>query len=185
MIESIDETFYRIVNNDWITINEKKLKGLRFFFNTEKLTRVPESVSPIHGDLTLENILYNPISDDIKVIDQSGARYVDPYEFDVAKLLQSLLAKYSEWDTFDFLCRCDEGGQFYVNEKMLDLDETKYRFMLKEFEEDTKHVFKKGLFFLATYLIRMIPFLLKKSKVHATTGLLLALYYLKEVSSSS
>jgi hydroxymethylpyrimidine pyrophosphatase-like HAD family hydrolase len=182
MIEAIDTTFYKLVNNDYIMINDKKVKGLRYYFKTDKLEIYPSFVSPIHGDLTLENILYNPITEDYKLIDQSGARYVDPYEFDVAKLLQSLLAKYSEWDTLDQLCKCKDNNEFLINERLLDLQKDKYIFFLREFEEDTDALFRKGVFFLSMYLIRMIPFLLKKSKQHAYTGLLLSLYYLNENS---
>ena len=184
MIEAIDTTFYKLVNNDYVLINGKKVKGLRYYFKTHKTSMYPSYVSPIHGDLTLENILYNPMTDEFKLIDQSGSRYVDPYEFDVAKLLQSLLAKYSEWDTLDSLCNCTETNEFAINEHLLDFQKEKYMFFLKEFDTDTDTLFQKGVFFLSMYLIRMIPFLLKKSKQHAYTGLLLSLYYLNENSLS-
>ena len=181
MIENIDNIFYKLINNDYIVINEKKIKGLRYYFKTTDLNYFPRYVSPIHGDLTLENILYNPITEDFKFIDQSGSRYVDPYEFDVAKLLQSLLAKYGDWDTLENLCECKDGNEFVINEKLIDLDKEKYVFMLKEFDEDTDTVFKKGLFYLSMYLIRMLPFLLKKSKESGYLGLLLSLYYLDSI----
>jgi hypothetical protein len=182
MIENIDSVFFRLINNDYVFINGRKVKGLRYYFKTENLKYYPTVVSPIHGDLTLENILYNPITDDFKLIDQSGARYVEPYEFDVAKLLQSLLAKYSEWDTLEHICECNDDNHFMLNTKLLDLDKDKYAFMLKEFDEDINRIYYKGLFFLAMYLVRMIPFLLKKSKHQAYTGLLLSLYYLNETN---
>lgn len=180
MIENIDATFYKLVNNDYVIINGKKVKGLRYYFSTEKLKYYPTHVSPIHGDLTLENILYNPMTDDFKLIDQSGARYVEPCEFDIAKLLQSLLAKYSEWDTLENICESKSENNFTINTKLLDLEKDKYTFMLKEFDDDVDTMYYKGVFFLSMYLIRMIPFLLKKSKEQAYTGLLLSLYYLSE-----
>jgi hydroxymethylpyrimidine pyrophosphatase-like HAD family hydrolase len=181
LIENIDGIFYRLVNNDYITINNKKMKGLRYYFKTEYIKHYPTHVSPIHGDLTLENILYNSIDDDFKFIDQSGARYVDPYEFDVAKLLQSLLAKYGEWDKLEMLYTCNEDGSFTVNEKLIDMDISNYEFMLSEFNSDITTTYKKGVFFLSMYLIRMIPFLLKKSKENAYLGMLLSLYYLDSI----
>ncbi len=183
MIEAIDTTFYKLINNDYVIINGNKVKGLRYYFKTEKLNYFPTHVSPIHGDLTLENILYNPITDEIKLIDQSGSRYVDPYEFDVAKLLQSLLARYSEWDTFETLCESKSENEFVINKKLIDVEKEKYMFFLVEFGQDTNEIFKKGLFFLSMYLVRMIPFLLRKSKAHAYTGLLLSLYYLNELKN--
>jgi len=183
MIEAIDTTFYKLINNDYVIINGNKVKGLRYYFKTEKLNYFPTHVSPIHGDLTLENILYNPITDEIKLIDQSGSRYVDPYEFDVAKLLQSLLARYSEWDTFETLCESKSENEFVINKKLIDVEKEKYMFFLVEFGQDTNEIFKKGLFFLSMYLVRMIPFLLRKSKGHAYTGLLLSLYYLNELKN--
>lgn len=182
MIENIDNIFYKLINNDYIYINGKKVKGLRYFFKTENLEEYcPSTVSPIHGDLTLENIMYNPITDDLKFIDQSGARYVDPCEFDVAKLLQSLLAKYGEWENTKDTCAVLEENRFMLNEEFLDINLEKYRFFLKEFDGNVESVFKKGLFFLSMYLIRMIPFLIKKSKETAYLGLLLSLYYLHEI----
>ena len=177
-IENIDNIFYKLINNDYMFINEKKVKGLRYYFKTTELNIYPTHVSPIHGDLTLENILYNPITEDFKFIDQSGSRYVDPFEFDVAKLLQSLLAKYGEWDNLPNLCSYDDQNNFKVNERFLETDKEKYEFMLKEFGSNTNNIYKKGVFFLSMYLIRMIPFLLKKSKDTAYLGMLLSLYYL-------
>jgi hypothetical protein len=50
-----------------------------------------------------------------------------------------------------------------------------------EFDKDTESIFKKGVFFLSMYLIRMIPFLIKKSKETGYLGLLLSLYYLHHI----
>ena len=180
-IENIDGIFYRLINNDYLIINNTKIKGLRYYFKTEYIKHYPTHVSPIHGDLTLENILYNSIDDDFKFIDQSGARYVEPYEFDVAKLLQSLLAKYGEWDKLEMLYTCNNDGSFTVNEKLIDMDISNYEFMLSEFNSDTTTTYQKGVFFLSMYLIRMIPFLLKKSKENAYLGMLLSLYYLNSI----
>ena len=41
-----------------------------------------------------------------------------------------------------------------------------------------KYIFEKALFYLGTYLIRMIPFLLLKSEKHAFFGLLLSTFYI-------
>jgi hydroxymethylpyrimidine pyrophosphatase-like HAD family hydrolase len=181
MIENIDEIFYKLINNDYIYINGKKMKGLRYLFKTQEMAYYPEYISPIHGDLTLENILYNPLTDDFRFIDQSGSRYVDPPEFDVAKLLQSILAKYGEWDTIENLCQVLDNNNFTINEKLLELEKEKYIFMLKEFDGATDDIYKKGVFFLSMYFIRMIPFLLKKSKNTGYLGLLLSLYYLQNI----
>ena len=181
MLENIDSTTFLLVNNDWVIINGNKYKGLKYFFKTSDLSSyTPSTVSPIHGDLTLENILYNEKTEEFRYIDQSGSRYVDPYEMDVGKILQSLLACYSTWDSRKTLYEELPEFSFEIQNDLLDLNIEKYTFFLTEFNKDINSVFKKGVFFLSMYLIRMIPFLLKKSNKHAHLGLLLSLYYLQK-----
>jgi hypothetical protein len=79
------------------------------------------------------------------------------------------------------LYTCNEDGSFTVNEKLIDMDISNYEFMLSEFNSDITTTYKKGVFFLSMYLIRMIPFLLKKSKENAYLGMLLSLYYLDSI----
>ena len=172
MIESIDESFYKAVNNKQITINGKEYMGLRAFFETTQLSDFyPKRVSFIHGDLTLENILYHPELNTFRLIDPSGARYVDPIEMDLAKLLQMLAGNYSLWDSIDNLASYRDGN-FSLSTDILQMsnyDEICHLYDIP---------FRVGMFYLSTYFIRMIPFLLVHSPQKALAGLLFALIHL-------
>jgi hypothetical protein len=141
----------------------------------------PECICPVHGDLTLENILYNIEHDSIKLIDQSGARYMEPKEFDSAKLLQSLLAKYETWDSREWLSKIDTDDTLHIPEEFLNLNIESYNFILDSFGTNKQKIFTRSVFFLAMYFIRMLPFLLKKSENHALCGFSLALYLLSSI----
>ena len=178
-IGNINPTFSRLLNSRYVTINNKNVKGLRYYIETlDMKLYAPESICPVHGDLTLENILYNVEHDSIKLIDQSGARYMEPKEFDSAKLLQSLLAKYETWDSREWLSKIDTDGTLYIPEEFLNLNIESYNFILDSFGMNKQKIFTRSVFFLAMYFIRMRPFLLKKSESHALCGFSLALYLL-------
>jgi hypothetical protein len=179
LIENTNHIFNKLLNSKYVTINNKSVKGLRYYIETLDMKMyAPESICPVHGDLTLENILYNVENDSIKLIDQSGARYMEPKEFDSAKLLQSLLAKYETWDSREWLSKVDSNGSIQIPEEFLNLNIDSYTFMLDSFGNDKAKIFSKSVFFLAMYFIRMLPFLLKKSESHAVCGFSLALYLL-------
>lgn len=125
----------------------------------------PDAVSPIHGDLTLENILYDLTTDTYKLIDPAGARYVDAKEMDIGKLFQSLLTDYRTWS--------------YATPEQLET----MPFIMKDYTEVkdivSEDMYKKGVFYMATYFIRMTPFMLEKSKQHVKYMLRLAENYIK------
>ena len=159
------------------------MKGVQYYFETAELSPFyPHSVSPIHGDLTLENILYNEEKDDFKFIDQSGSRYVDAYQMDIGKLLQSILAKYNLWFTRDDLFSYSDLS-FTLNPLLLQLNAEHYIWLLKEFDTNIHKAFQQGVFYLSTYFIRMIPFMLRQSKEKAYMTLCLAIYYLNTIST--
>lgn len=178
-LESLGPEFALLVNSNEVSINGKVCSGLRSYFGDGSAipsTLCPDSVSPIHGDLTLENILYNDSTDTFRLIDTSGARYVDSKDMDIAKLLQSFLAKYETWDSRTDILNCGSDGIYNLPEDILHLVKESYSFLFTS-NSDTA-AFSKGVFMLACYLIRMTPFLLKKSKEHAFFGIILASYYL-------
>lgn len=182
LLENIGPKFAELLNSKYCSINNKSVKGLRYYFESLNMhIYAPSKVCPVHGDLTLENILYNEETDSIRLIDQSGARYMEPREFDSAKMLQSLLARYETWDSREWLVTIDSNGNIKIPEEFLNLNIDSYKFMLQTFGENTDENFKKSLFFLATYFVRMIPFLLKKSESHALCGFSLALYLFSSI----
>jgi hypothetical protein len=160
-----------------LRINGKSVSGLLQFLETLAFADyAPESVSPIHGDLTLENILFNAETGEWRIIDQSGARYSEPKEFDGAKILQSLLTHYETWDSQASLFVA-AGLNITIPEDFLNVNGAPYMFFIEHFNSiNPSAFFKRSVFFLATYYVRMIPFLIRKSESHALCGLSLALY---------
>ena len=165
------------MNSETITINGKNVSGIKSFFNSSiPSDLLPDEVSPIHGDLTLENILYNETNKDFRLIDTSGSRYVDVKEMDLAKLLQSLLSKYETWDSRETLVTVINSKEFTISSDFLKTEKENYDFIFSMYGSSDV-MFKRAKFFLAAYFIRMIPFLEKRSSQHSLLGLLLASYY--------
>lgn len=175
-IESLGPAFGHLLNAKTLTIQGKSCRGIREYFAEKQNYKhlLPTSVSPIHGDLTLENILYDPTTKTFCLIDTSGSRYVDNQSMDTAKLLQSFLAKYETWDTRTDLQDYAQQNVYSLPDDVIHLDILDLEFI---FGSNT-HAYQSSLLMLSCYLIRMTPFLLKKSQNHALFGLLLATYYL-------
>lgn len=179
-IETIDNNFKNILNSDEIIINNNTFKGIKYFFNNNINTKLyPHSVSPIHGDLTLENIMFNQIKNEFRLIDTDGSRYVDIREMDFAKLFQSLIAKYESWDFYLSQFIQTSNNSFEINPDILIFNFDTFKYLFENYDEHEKIiVFKRSIFILGTYFIRMIPYLIKKSKQHALFGLILASYFI-------
>lgn len=90
----IDSLFYRIGEAlgyiQSLSFNENRNRFPNNFFDK------PFPISRIHGDFTLNNVLYNPDSDSIAIIDWSMSRYfefvssVGPIYWDLSYFLSSL-----------------------------------------------------------------------------------------------
>ena len=183
IIESLHPTLRDILNSESVYINGHQYdpvnKLCQYMITISPLTNTllinaaPEFICPIHGDLTLENIMYNPITDDYKLIDPAGSRYVDAVEMDTAKLLQSLVCEYHTWDDMQNLVSvCPDTGEFTIAPQFLDDKMESLSALLGQVN------YEKGLFFMSMYFIRMMPFMYKKSLQHAILALLLATHYL-------
>lgn len=175
-LESLGSSFAVILNSDTLKINNRLCTGIRKYFAKETIAKnlLPTSVSPIHGDLTLENILYDEKTDTFRLIDTSGSRYVDNKAMDTAKLLQSFLAKYETWDSRTDIEEYTPGMPYNLPEDLLRVSKEHFSFLFQGDED----AFKSSLLMLSCYFVRMTPFLLKKSEKHAMFALLLSTYYL-------
>jgi hypothetical protein len=176
-IESFDEIFSNIINSPSIIINGKAVRGLRNALEQIDVNLfIPTEIQPIHGDLTLENILYCRETADIKLIDHSGSKYMDSFYLDLGKVFQSVLARYEEWRNFDLFQHLNK-DIFILNEFNLDISSHKLTQILVLFN-DYDNAFCKGVFYMITHLIRAIPYLYKKDKQKALYTLLLTCWYL-------
>jgi len=89
---------------------------------------------------------------------------------DIAKLFQSLICNYSSWSEKSELVTYNNNEYFISNEYLKD----SYQSIEEIFTIDK---YKKGIFYMSTYFIRMVPFMLHKSLHHAIFILLLSIHY--------
>jgi hypothetical protein len=180
-IEKFGPVFSALINDLSIRINDIEVKGLAHLFKEKSIFEfAPTLLSPIHGDLTLENIMFNIATKDFKFIDQSGARTFDAFQIDLGKILQSVLSRYETWDQYDTIV-LQNNGEFFIPEEFMNVCLDDYAYIFQEFGENSEVLGKQSLFFLATHLIRLVPFMIRKSTDKSIFALLLALVYLYKV----
>jgi hypothetical protein len=115
----------------------------------------PRFVCPIHGDLSLENIMWNPVTRDAKLIDNAGCNYIDSPDLDLGKLFQHLAGGYSTWNG---KVRKGEGGyEVLVPSEHAELRSAGW---LARYEGEAYY---KGLYWMAIHFIRFLPFQEKRS----------------------
>ena len=170
-IEAFSKTFNNIINSEFIYINGKQIRGLKSLLNNLKISLGEIRVSPIHGDLTLENIMYNPNTNDVRIIDPAGSRPIDCSVLDTSKLFQSLIAKYETWDNYESLVASSNTNEYVIPSEFL-IETEDYSYVCPKPE------FCNAIFFLGTHCIRMTPFLYNKSQDKCLLALLLATYYI-------
>jgi hypothetical protein len=152
-----------------VTIDGVKYRGLRTLLSLKLPDGIiPQVRGPIHGDMTLENILYNEKTDDVKLIDPAGARYVDASELDIGKLFQSLLGDYELLkEKIDLVQQISE-FEFELPHGPKELRRDRVQFL-----GDSN--WKTGLFYMAVAFVRMVPYMRKVSEKRAQFALLMAI----------
>jgi len=181
------ETMSYLINSDLVYINGKKMYGLREIFNRLNINEYnTEVLCPIHGDLTLENILYNNNTGDYKLIDMDGSRYVDSCYFDLGKIFQSMLTKYSEWSTLVEVVYSQGSEGIFCNENYFNGDYAEFENICKEYGkitglEDLREIYRKGVFYMSLYFIRFIPFRRQVSIEHGIFAMVMAINWLNHL----
>ena len=175
-----NEQMNALINSDKLYINGEKKTCLRDIFKTGRILKfAPTRLSPVHGDLTLENIMYNIKTDTYKLIDMDGAKTTDTHFLDYAKLGQSLLSRYGEWKNVEPNITYENESFFcddtWFNCTQNDINKLKDLFT---FEEDS---IDKCIFYMSTYFIRFTPFRLKKGINHAIFALMMAVIWLNKL----
>ena len=175
-----DSNLSKLFFHQGIYINGKKYNTIEYYINNlnDKVLHylAPSYENLIHGDLTLENILYN--GDKYKLIDNSGGRYLDATELDIAKLFQSIIFKYKDWDNISlFTTDLSQNNSYTISEeftKFNHLENECVKVLLKMFlDGDVERNYIKGIFFTSMYFIRMVPFMYKKSESQCVFTILL------------
>ncbi len=192
--EKLTPRLFSLVNSEKIIIDGILYSGLNHLL--KKVTEhpyieflKPTYLCPIHGDLTLENILYknnnynlinNSNEPAIKLIDTDSIDFIDPPELDLGKMFQSLINQYELWSsTNKDLVRFNTTGEISLNFKhdlalLNDIDEYVSAWY-NIIEGNRKEIEIKGYFYMALHLIRMIPFRLEVSEDQALYALAMAI----------
>jgi hypothetical protein len=166
MAEKVYPRLSLLLPFDTLIINGVSYLGIQKAIEKVNLEDMaPDYICPIHGDLTLENIMYDGTH--YKLIDLAGSRYMDAHEQDVGKVLQSLVCKYAEWDPETEVVVLGQ-NTFQIPEKYL-------------FNKQCFPNYKVCVFYMCMHLIRMVPFLMHKSEKHRIFVQLLAAHYLKSL----
>jgi GTP:adenosylcobinamide-phosphate guanylyltransferase/thiamine kinase-like enzyme len=176
-----------LINEEHVFINNKKYFGLRkcldmlniYDFNTEYL-------NPIHGDLTLENILYNENFEDFKLIDLDGSRYVDSCYFDLGKIFQSIVSNYKEWNKISDVLLDDDIQNLNCIVGYFNCEQEKYEHICKQYANimgvsDWKETYRKGIFYMSMYFIRFIPFRRQINHGHGIFAMIMAVNWLNHL----
>ena len=177
--KSLDPIINQLFNLDKIIINKKEYIGLNQIFNKINIQLFnPNYLSVIHGDLTFENILYQPELNDIKLIDLDGSDFLDAIELDLGKLLQSYLSNYEYWIKNPNILIEEinlENNLLTTIESNSSIDDEFYQLWCSILNENDIHKIKnKGIFFMCTHLLRAIPYLFQND-------IRLCIYCIKEI----
>ena len=190
ILSGYGEAYHSLIHDNDIKINGLPFKGIIPILKKLDMSNYySEYVSPIHGDLTLENIMYNSETDDVKLIDMAGSNYVDMVELDISKMLQSLIAKYEKWEEIGNLLAVtivNSKREFHITDSLFNFNEIDYyeiinQFFDQEIATDSNKNFKKSLFHLALHLIRNSTYMFVKNELFALNSLALAVVYLNYV----
>ena len=176
-----------LINNNEVKINGKMYFGLRKVFEKLNIHNFnTEWINPIHGDFTLENILYDSENEKMKIIDMEGSRYVDSCYFDLGKIFQSIVSKYKEWNVIENVLTNKDITNLSCIAQYFDYDYEKYKPICNLFAEimgvnDTKLIFNRGIFFMSTYFIRFVQFRRKISYDHGIFAIIMAIVWLNNI----
>ena len=183
------DEFNVIIESDEFYINKQKYVGLKKLFQNlsyEKLS--PQNISVVHGDLTFENILYNPDNFSVKLIDMDGSRLYDAKELDLGKMSQSVLSNYNTWKSMDGdrLMTGFEDSHFkanssFFNSHVVVMPSNLMHFWQPILKQPVDVVTRKAYFYMSTYFIRFVPFRMQLGKEHGVFALLMATAWLNKL----
>jgi molybdopterin-guanine dinucleotide biosynthesis protein A len=175
----------KLISGDTVIINDKEYSTLKEIFNNKNIIKyAPDNISPAHGDLTLENILYNIVLDDYKLIDMDGSKLVDTQYLDLGKLSQSILSRYKEWNNHDINIRY-ERGKFICDGQWFEPTKEDQEFLVNVWKGNSDMTLEKAIFYMSTYFIRFTPFRLKKGMNHGIFALIMAVVWLNKLDLRS
>ena len=184
----LDPTMKWLIESNNIEINGNKFFGLRKILNMIDYQKIkPRYLRPIHGDMTLENIMLDEKSNHFKLIDMDASDYFDAAELDLGKMCQSILSRYELWSNDNELIKEIDDNERRVSLKeeyfSRDLTEIQYLFDSwgKVLKEDRETIYRKGVFYMCMYFIRFVPFRIAVSREHGIFALIMAIRWLHKL----
>jgi GTP:adenosylcobinamide-phosphate guanylyltransferase/thiamine kinase-like enzyme len=188
---SQDSTLKWLIESPSVKVNGKTYLGLRHLLQSLNKRMVkPNFICPIHGDFTLENIMVTDGGKSVKLIDMDGADYLDAPELDLGKMCQSIVADYKSWRDMpdqDLIQSIDDDEEaINCNSSFFDCKfSSEFWSLFKSWSSilnDTPHgVEMKGIFYMATYFVRFIPFRMKVSRVHGIFAMVMAIIWMSKL----
>tara|TARA_Y100001973_G_scaffold103293_1_gene170234 strand:- start:115 stop:1821 length:1707 start_codon:yes stop_codon:yes gene_type:complete len=163
-----------IINSPLLMIDGEEVVGARHAIDEIRNLHYnffsPKFLSPAHGDLTFENIMYN--GSDVRIIDTDGAEHLDSPLLDFGKMLQSIISQYEKWSSVDYdLVEFGYGNIKLKDSHLIDGADGIKDCCLNAWSdvlgEDREIVEALGYFYMPLHLIRMVPFRMKVSEDQA------------------
>ena len=184
-----NQSLRMIIDSDVLTINGKNYEGLNALLPAINRHLVqPKFLRPVHGDFTLENILWN--GDNIKLIDMDGSDFFDAAELDLGKMCQSIFAQFNDWKNIDApIDSIDiDAKSIECDGRYFDLpDNEVIRYSIQQWSailnDSPQTVVDKGIFYMCMYFIRFVPFRMKISNQHGIFALVMAVVWLSRLLS--
>ena len=163
-----------IINSPLLVIDGEEVVGTRHAIDKIKNLHYdffsPKFLSPVHGDLTFENIMYN--GSDVRIIDTDGGEYLDSPMLDFGKMLQSIISQYEKWSSVEEDIVDFGYGNISLNDSRLispadSILEGCLDMWSGILDEDIQKVTALGYFYMSLHLVRMVPFRMKVSEDQA------------------
>ena len=174
LIEYLEKrVFPKLPSDEGVEINGVSYEPIRKTLLDLAPHFAPEFECQIHGDLSLENIMWNPDTRDVKLIDCAGSSYVDTVYLDLGKIFQTTVGGYKSWD--GDVGVVGEGRYTMKIPDRLPLDEK----WLTLWGPDAGPT---GLYYMVIHFIRFLPFMKKKSDGFFLQAWLLAHYFLSKIA---
>jgi hypothetical protein len=189
----LNDEFRTIIESEKLLINGKENFGLRKIFDTLSYDKLsPANISVVHGDLTLENIMYNSETLDVKLIDMDGSRLFDAKELDLGKLSQSILSRYHLWKNapgdklvtdINLKRKAFVADDRYFINHDIEMSDALVDLWQPILQCSKHEVTRKAYFYMSTYFIRFVPFRMQLGKNHGVYALLMATTWLNKLIS--
>ena len=178
----IDKNFNTIINED-IEINGKKYLALNKILEKINLNKMyPKYISPIHGDLSLENIMFD--GEHYKLIDMDGSELFDFPEHDLGKICQSILSQYSVWSQLANPILSINGNSFECVDNFFDLPKDNvFNSISSDWEIvlQKENILSNAIFYMCLYFIRFVPFRMNISNEHGYFSLLMCTVWMNKI----